>query len=83
MGLMPQEGGQGGRVDGRGACHGGKNIPEPRLVGRKVLEMQIINLKNWDRNQGCQAELLSAASAARLAQYFEIKLDLHYISLNI
>lgn len=45
--------------------------------------MQIINLKNWDRNQGCQAELLSAASAASLAQYFKIKLDLQCMSLNI
>lgn len=72
-----------GRWMGEEPAMGEKIMPEPRLVGRKVLGMQIISFKNWDRNQGCQAELLSAASAARLAQYFEIKLDLQYISLNI
>lgn len=60
-----------------------RKISEPRLVGWKVLEMQIVNLKNWDRKQGCQTELLSAASAASLAQYFRIKLNLQYMTLNI
>lgn len=45
--------------------------------------MQMITLKNWARNQGFQAELLSAASAASLARDFKIKLDLQYMSLNI